>query len=122
MTFSFRKADDWDYALIRHDYPDDPSPPYWMEHHQEVVIRGDEEVALISWLDCQDQRIITQLYVFPDFRDQLVGAYILGILANQGHQCRVLCTPTTKAYYERQGFFQDHGHILLTKEPVECND
>ena len=52
-----------------------------------------------------------------------IGAYILGAIGNAGgKQCRVLCTPTTLPYYERNGFFQDHGHIVVTKVPNEQTD
>ena len=123
MTVVFRDADDWDYALVRHDYPDDASPPYWMDHHEKVVMANDEEVAIVSWLECQDQIIITQLYVFPPYRNKMIGAYILGILANgEDRMCRVLCTPTTQPYYEKQGFFVDHGHVIVTKVPQEFNE
>ena len=122
MTISMRPADDWDFALARNSNPDDPCPPFWMDHNEKVVQVGDDEVAIVSWLQCQDQIIITQLYVFPEFRNKLIGSYILGCLANTGMTCRVLCTPTTQPYYEKQGFFKDHGHIVMTKVPQEQDE
>jgi GNAT superfamily N-acetyltransferase len=116
MMITLRPADDWDYALAQHDHPDDPCPPYWMEHHERVICVGDDDVGIVSWLECQDQIIVTQLYVYPEHRNNMIGSYILGILANNGKQCRVLCTPTSMPFYQKNGFFQDHGHILVTKE------
>ena len=120
MTLSMRNADDWDFALIRDAYPDDPCPPFWMDHHEQVVLNGEQEVATVSWLQCQDQVIITQLYVFPPFRNKTIGGHILGCLASTTDQpIRVLCTPNTQRFYEKYGFERDMGHIVVTKVPSD---
>ena len=117
MAIMFRQMDEWDYAATRNAYPDDPSPPFQYTHHERVVQMGGQEVGIVSWLQCEGQVIITQLYVFPPHRNQLVADYILGAFVSDEatEQCRVLCTPQTLPFYEKKGWFRDHGHLLATK-------
>ena len=82
---------------------------------------GRDVVGIVSLAETSDgasnELLITQLYVFPEFRGFGVGTDILAALSQfEGvHFLRVLATPSTAAYYEDRGFEQDAGHIVLTK-------
>ena len=75
-------------------------------------------VSLISRRDGDwEALIITQLYIFPPFRDFGIGTQILEALSSTEGVTfiRVIATPHTAPYYEDRGFERDAGHIILTK-------
>ncbi len=83
---------------------------------------GKDLVGIVSLLsridgDLEEELIITQLYILPQFRNFGIGTKILEALSLlEGVTfIRVIATPATFSYYEDRGFERDEGHIVLTK-------
>lgn len=102
---------------VRTRFADDMEAPAFISSHAFKVIANDVEVGFVSLFQRENEIYITQLYIFPDFRNQGFGSMLLEVLSNMEDVdfVRVIATPMTARYYIDRGFEQDLGNIVLTK-------
>ena len=117
QTVGFIEADSAKLAEIQARYPDDIEVPSLSDGQNFVVKTANEEVGYLSIVERDNEILLTQLYIFPDFRGCGIGTMVLEVLSTmEGVDfVRVIATPGTAQYYVDRGFEQDLGNIILTK-------
>ena len=116
-AIGFIEADAAKLAEIQARYPLDIETPSMCSGQNYVLKTGTEEVGYVSITDRKNEILLTQLYVFPEYRSCGIGSMVLEVLSGmEGVDfVRVIATPGTAQYYVDRGFEQDLGHIILTK-------
>ena len=121
QSMEFEALQDYEIKDILVPYKEDRDLPALCDGETLGVKVGRDYVGLVSLLSRRDddweEVIITQLYIFPPFRNFGIGTQILDALSLMEGVTfiRVLATPHTAPYYEDRGFERDAGHIVLTK-------
>lgn len=117
----FETLQDYEIKDLLIPYEQETDRPALCDGETLGVKVGRDCVGLISLLSRRDgdweELIITQLYIFPPFRNFGIGTQILDALSLMEGVTfiRVIATPHTASYYENRGFERDAGHIVLTK-------
>ena len=106
-----------DWYDIRLRFKDDLDAPSPCDGHSFIVWMGGKEVAVVSYFQRENELILTQLYVFPEFRGCGVGTTVIEALSTEEsvHIIRVIATESSESFYKAKGFESDLGHTILTK-------
>ena len=113
----FEKVAEGDWYSIRLRFKDDLDAPAPCDSNSFIVWMAGKEVAVVSYFQRDNEVILTQLYVFPEFRGCGVGTMVIDALSSEEnvHIIRVIATESSASFYEKCGFEQDLGHTILTK-------
>ena len=121
QSMEFDALQDYEIKDLLGPYQEDMDLPALCDGETLGVKVGQDYVGLVSLISRRDgdweELIITQLYIFPPFRNFGIGTQILEALSSTEGVTfiRVIATPYTAPYYEDRGFERDAGHIILTK-------
>lgn len=112
-----QKATESYLVWAEREFPDDLMLPTLSDKDSWMLIVNDEYFGFIEYLTRDEELLITGLWVRPDKRGNGYGTMMIELaeVTEKPRITRVIATPSSEGFYQKQGFEPDQGMKILTR-------
>lgn len=112
-----QKATESSLVWAEREFPDDLMLPTLSDKDSWMLIVNDVYFGFIEYLTRDEELLITGLWVRPDKRGNGYGTMMIELaeVTEKPMITRVIATPSSEGFYQKQGFEPDQGMKILTR-------